>query len=764
MPSLSSAMNSKKKQLVRGPDGQLTEQTPEEVQSLAGKAGLTSPPTTPLGAAMIGANPDQAKMAGTKQQKAAALDFAAQQQPGQSLADAVRRSQGNERAEATGQEAASMEKSQDLQALGGLGDRVNDFINAQRSRLAAAAPVEVQTAQQFNGKDVSQLKPLLAQLRQQPDNMSLQLQVNQALGYDINQQLSPQQINNLYESAVESITRGGAGSVDDDLTVDDLIAQGNFGYDKAEIANLLNIQEDEVSAMNVGQLRNQLNQVQADEFRNVQELDQQSLSGELGGAERALARQGAREASRVGTRSSEADIQALEDQIANADEITFGGKTYLVEDLLKDDTISGIISDYMNSAPGSELRRQLEAVEPGLIQFIQKNQTLLQDAAQQLSTGAQQFTDIQSYNKSLVRNLPANLAGIIAPEAGSLQAGKIDPNSKPILAWAVANPQAAQGLQGLSDEDARALAGLSLQDINGLQIGQRGGKWDQYQQDKQVVNDLKRRAATTTNPDEIINMVFGGKFKGSYKDLASQYRGERKMWSLGLPSNFDQFRDLDPNQDGEIEGPDYYKNLYMKQVGDSYSLKDALSGKKPNTTPMAPPQLYDDERNWSDLDKKIYKNLSRALNDGKLTVDEIMEGSKDFNNDELQGLKERLKIASDRYGGGLIQTGSGGIAERLDTRTEKTAATQRSDERKATKAEEARKAAENEKKLAPSKELAKKLEAKLAKMKRNLGSKDPGLKVSVTADGTVKITDKYGRVSASGRNAEDFGYYLGGNN
>lgn len=61
-----------KKQTVRGPGGQLSETTPEELQSLTDKAGLQAPPLTPLGGAMIGANPDQQKMIIRKAQKLAA--------------------------------------------------------------------------------------------------------------------------------------------------------------------------------------------------------------------------------------------------------------------------------------------------------------------------------------------------------------------------------------------------------------------------------------------------------------------------------------------------------------------------------------------------------------------------------------------------------------------------------------------------------------------------------------------------------------------
>ncbi len=61
-------------QLVRGAGGVLTEQKPQDLQQLAGQAGLATSPTTPIGAAMVGGNPDQQKMAGTPAQLSASLN------------------------------------------------------------------------------------------------------------------------------------------------------------------------------------------------------------------------------------------------------------------------------------------------------------------------------------------------------------------------------------------------------------------------------------------------------------------------------------------------------------------------------------------------------------------------------------------------------------------------------------------------------------------------------------------------------------------
>ena len=153
MPTLAETLNQNQQntQLTRGAGGVLaqsqaptapgqTPPPPPSISQLSGQQGLATQPTTALGAALIGANPDQAKMAGGPAQLSAiANQQQAQQAPQQDLATSLRQQQT--RTQATGQEQQTMQKSQDMQNLGGLGDRVTNFINAQRQKLVAANPV-----------------------------------------------------------------------------------------------------------------------------------------------------------------------------------------------------------------------------------------------------------------------------------------------------------------------------------------------------------------------------------------------------------------------------------------------------------------------------------------------------------------------------------------------------------------------------------------------------------------------------------------------
>lgn len=632
----------KNKPLVRGPGGQLSEESPEEIQKLAGNAGLAAPPTTAIGQGMIGANPDQQKMAGTDAQKTAALNLASQQPQGANLQDALRRQQV--RSTATEGEEASHRKSDDMKNLGSLGDRVTDFINVQRQKLQdeAGKGVEVQSSTSFNGKDTTSIKDMLAQYRKEPNNQQLLLQLNQSLGYDINTQLSPAQVDQLYESAVQSIARGGAGDVDNDLNVQDLVANPNFGYDQNQLADLLGVSRDEIAKYTVGQLRDQVNKVQADEFNKTNQLEQQATSTNLGEAERGLARGAAMEASRTGQRASEADVHNLEGQIANADQVTFAGKTMNVDDLLKDDTISGIISEYMNSAPGSEIRNSIDQKEPGLRDFINKNQAVLADASQKMQAGAQTFTDTQTYNKKLQyepfggTKLDDNLAKLLIPGFGTLQSSKVDINSVPVLKLATEKGpqygmQMANNINSEYKNDpttADDLNGLDYDTAKAWDIGSSdpGSNWNtNYIAPKRFYEQLQR--ASPEDRDSLLKMAFKNAQSGD--QVQGKLSDNRASNVLGFGSSINAGV-ADANGDGILDSGSDIRSALLS-ANPRPSLKGGPSSVKKYTPgDLAAPTVPSDG-----VDKAIYDKLHDAalkgsvnyedLNKANLNIDEAIQ-------------------------------------------------------------------------------------------------------------------------------------------
>lgn len=628
--------------LVRGPGGVLSQETEETIQSLAAKQGLQAPPTTALGQALIGATPDQQKMAGTPAQLQAALSLASQPVTN-TLSGALRQQQV--RSQASVQEEQSKQKSADMQNLGQLGERVTDFINAERDKLQAQAEsgqvVAVDTANQFQGKDITSIKGLLAQLRQEPTNQNLLLQVNKALGYDINTQLNPAQVDQLYKSAVDAISTGAAGAIDDKLTVGDIINSGKFGYSPQDVAQLLGVPENNVAGMSIGQLRDAINQVGATEFNKTEQLEQQAQSGELGQAERGLARQAARELSRTGVRSSEADVAHLEQQIANADQVQFGGQSYNIEDLLKDDTISNIVSDYLNSAEGSPERTQLEATEPALVGFIKKNQELLQDASEHLKQGVATFQETQEANKALRSiggvALNSDLLNTLAPQLNQLSSERIDVRAIPVLAAAQGLPvneqkQYVSNINAAVADDPATIRDLQGLDAATLQAWDIGGgansAWNtNYLQPKQLRNQI----ASLNNLDDAISLTTGGKYNSTTINQALD--AAKAADTLGFGQGNMSLGDiLDSNGDGRVDDLDSIRMKMLKTTPPPH-----LAGGPGSNQMLQAHDVGNPVGNMSEVQASIYNKLKDEAASGRISGDALK--SANLNLDELVELE-----------------------------------------------------------------------------------------------------------------------------
>lgn len=629
----------KQKVVRRGPSG-LTEESTEELQSLATKAGLEAPPLLATSAGTIGANADQQKMVGSAAQKKKALSLSLS--PDQNLQDVVRTQQA--RTQQTGQEQAANEKSETLKNLGALGDRVNDFINAQRSKLQQQADtqteVAVQSADSFQGKSIADIKPLLEQLRANPSDMNLMLQVNQALGYDAKRQLDPNEIDSLYESAVDSISRGTAGNIDDDLNVEDLLTQGQLGYTREQLSELLGIPVDQVGTLSVGQIRDQVSKLADEEFSQTAQLEEKADSNLLGVAERGLARTAARDMSASGVRATEADVASLEEQVASADQVTFGGKSYSVEELLQDETISNIVTEYLNSAPGSETRRLIDEREPALRSFIEKNQTLLSEASQQLQTQATEFRTIQSDNKAastLGGLLSDDVATALIPQFSQLSASRIDPSQVPVLA--VANSldsnqkqQYAQNINLLSSEFPSAMqemSQLTADDIRALGLDNPGGKWQNYSRDQRRYQEL------VSIPDQDINALVSQVFDvGDNYDFDAEVRRNTARGTLGIGGTSDSLSIIDANNDGQVDSVEEIRSRLISAPPSLRSAIDDVStvkGVQKYTPPGATPEpVHGMDANSAILDfnpqaiqAELYRSMAGAASDGRIDSSEL---------------------------------------------------------------------------------------------------------------------------------------------
>ena len=611
MATLSQTLNP----LKRSAEGGL-EKAPDLKQAMA-NVGATQAPTMPIGGTLIGANPDAVKMVGTSAQLNAAQSKQQDQAaPVDSLQTAVRQKQS--RTATTTEEQGKMQKSADMQALGGLGDRVTNFIDTQRAKLTTAAPVVAQANAPVSTTTSTIADPAAASaalnaLMANPNDTKLQKAANLALGRNLDTIIRKEEIAGLYQTAQEAVSSGGAKTIDDSLNISTLISDPEFGYDSNSLSNLLGLPADQINSMTVTQLRDAVDATISKEFSASATNQQMATSGIAGQAERAMAQSAGRELSSTGIRATESDTSNLEAQIANADQVSFGGNTYKIEDLLNDETVSGIISDYMNSAVGSPERSRIDKTEPALSAFIKKNDAILHDASLQLTHGADVFQKIQEQVKELGTQGGAQvdkklMTKLITGFGQDFQTANVDPESIPFLAnltgktdyqkATVVNAVNTAVEKDIASPDE--LAVLSKAELEGLNIGVAGSNWNNY-----VTNTENRKAfSAKSEDDKVASMVSGSWTVPEIKEVV-QVGKTRSVLGMGDPINLGT---LDPNNlDGSYATFNPPSTLAAASKGASVPTKLTI-------TP--PPPL-------NAMYSTLYSKLSGAASDGEVSGAEI---------------------------------------------------------------------------------------------------------------------------------------------
>lgn len=650
----------------KGPGGVLGETSQEELQQLSGKAGLQAPPTTAIGAAMLGASPDQQKMAGSPAQMQNALRLS-QELQGQTLETIQRRHQG--RTEVTAQEAAARGKAEGLQGLSDVGTRVSGLIQAEKDKLVAT---QVQQQIPQTAAAATSTVADLRILQSNPQDMAAIQRVNQALGRDAGSLLTPDEIKGLYESQIDAVVRTGAEAVRNNLTVQDLTTLPAFGYDLPTLGNLLGIDPTTLGQYSITDLQAAVKAVGDQYLSETANLEAQAGSQALGGAERDLARGAAREASTTGLRATEADFQRLQDSIASAGVVQFGGQSYRVEDLLGSDRISQVISDYLKAPEGSSTRLQLDQTEPALVNWITENQKALGEAASQLTKGVEQFSTIQKTNEAVGNygrtQLAPEVPGSLIPGYGTgLQSQYLETSTVPMVQYLNSlrtdHAETAVDLVNLlSKEFPEELASLSRDDLSRLQL-HRGVDSPAIQ----TLRKAQEASAQVANlsPDDtdtIVNLFTGGEFQ-TESDLQQGLDDYAAAAVLGLGSygtagGFDQDRDHRPDTGRFLD-------TIKSSVPTQSSLKDILEGKTVTEIPSVRFERFSTET-LSPTQQRVFTSLRDAALDGEITGQEILDSDLVRDEELLREMKDSglAKKLGAEAEGGIMAALSSHIMER----------------------------------------------------------------------------------------------------
>lgn len=584
--------------ILRNAQGQLVEQKPATINQLASQYNLQAPPTTPVGGSLIGASPDSQKMLGTPAQKQSAL---------RQSTDAVTTLQESQldkryRTQKTAEEQATADKQKSLQEkLSGSAGRVQDLVGAEVAKLtptsattqlqtAVPTGTDVQAAEVNKANLINQVNGLIASGKSATD-LEVQAKLNELAAVTGQE---PTQLSDMVKQGALAQFRDETGnlvarSLQDTIGVQQLLP--SLGMTAAELSGLLAIPEETVNKMSLSELSRAIDMVGS----QTQATATQAASPALGAAERTLMREQGREQATTGVASSDAATLRLGDEMASANRIKFGGRDWTVEELLADNNISQLVSDYILH-PGSPESQQLASdpqAQP-LLAFVERNKEALIQAASHFSEAAQENAEIQTFNKNIGT---IGTSGTLSPEVMSklgLPAGRQTSRiAEPAIITTLKSlPTDAQrtAISGINDFESKypnqvGWASLSPQDLTKAVTPDNTGKTPLNYLASNL--ELKKLAESSNNIDELVGMLYGGTAdKNLLNEQLSNVALNRKM------GNKVQGPAADVNNDGRIDENDIpdIRSMIMSNYDNSDNLSEILAGNKPKTAPGFTPQ------------------------------------------------------------------------------------------------------------------------------------------------------------------------------
>lgn len=490
---------------------------------LAGQAGLTAPPTTPAGVGALGGTAQQQAMAGSVAQKTSALRQSLDSQTTLGEAEADKRY----RSAASAEEQKKLDQQKRLgEVFGGTQQKVQDLIGAEMNKQAGPS-VRLETAGAVTTTDPAKQAEVDATFSQIVSGVDTQANIVKLMG--LTGQTQEQIAAAAQDAAAKQLQSGAgkaaAGAVADSSKVNVSALLPNLGTTREELATLLGLDPTAIDTMSLADLDEAVKATATQGAAlSVAETGAASQNANLGAAERASLREASIEQSTTGQAASEAQLLDLGHALESAEVVRFGGKEYTVEQLLSDDNISKLVSDYLTN-PDSETSKQL-AADPnaaGLLGFVNKYKQALTDAATSVGKATAESSRIQSENKALAQvgdlSIPDSvMKALYGDKWGTPQAAQLAPTG---IAQALKNmatkdlaaikPQLTEMFAAAQADPSLAadIKNLSASGIKGL-FTPRGTAGKTPWQDLQDTKVRKQEVeAAKGNIDALLGLYFG---------------------------------------------------------------------------------------------------------------------------------------------------------------------------------------------------------------------------------------------------------------
>ena len=382
--------------------GILQETSSEE---LARQEGLPSAPTSPLGAAGIGASQDMAKMSGTGAQIRATIRETLKERT--DVMDVM----GEAERGASRGRFQVQQIQQQLQTLGGLGSLDNRVAELVRARITASEQPVAGLTNEVNDKaledTIKLANPLLTEdalatavdkakegfesLRENTSKSGVvallkSIGIEATIDDDATTLAQKLAETGIYDQATAEDIKDAMDKIALDtkeLKVKDL-EKDDLDFDKASAAAVLGLDVEDLDNMTLGEVKSQLAAYRSSTFTNVDELREVLDNPFSSQSQKDFARKRLAELGAVGVTSFEQKANNLQAQMEEGDTVKVGDKQVKVEEIMTDPTLRATIATALDSP---EELAKLAKSDSALADWVKKNAGALKDIKDELTAG-----------------------------------------------------------------------------------------------------------------------------------------------------------------------------------------------------------------------------------------------------------------------------------------------------------------------------------------------------------------------------------------
>lgn len=400
--------------------------TEEDIKALSARKGRALPPTAPAEANQLGASPDQAKMTGSSANlKSTLKEAASAEAPSPAV---VSSNYTLDKANLWRQAREEQTTGEQLQRQ--LADKLSKSSSHLIADTGKAAKDKFVQASQSTEKLKLQLKD---KLNVTPDE---QTQVDILLNPEASEQQRASAFNILKDKVPPGLSLKDAISAPDafastwisnlenigtqlgrkvsENVADEVLVSDLYSADEMQgLADSIGVPVADVPNMTAQELQAAFGSKIDTDFVETERLRKLAADPNASASERAEATRQLKDLGATGVVAlEESEIQKLDKSIQEADKVEVAGKTYSVAELLDNEAISAMISNYVNEGIGADTLSEL-----GIKGWVDTNKNALQKMSADLEDSTRNLAKRQQSQKARADQVAAMIGGGVSGDA-----------------------------------------------------------------------------------------------------------------------------------------------------------------------------------------------------------------------------------------------------------------------------------------------------------------------------------------------------------